>query len=96
MGTFHDGRGEFHGITIVVDTNGPAAYVGRCNTVTEEGVFFFDADVFEGETSAPATPEKEAWMRRAAQVGYWKSVEGLFVPAADVASIRRLAEIPAS
>lgn len=92
MGTFHDHRGEYHGITVVVDTHGPVAYIGRCNTVTSEGVYLFDADVFEAE-GADAAAAKEAWVRRAADVGYWKKREGLFVPAAEVASVRRLSEV---
>ena len=93
MGTFHDGKGEFHGITVVVDTHGPAAFIGRCDTVTEQGVFLFDADVFDGEGAADLPAAKDAWVRRAAQVGYWKKAERLHIPAGEVASIRRLGEV---
>ena len=93
MGTFHQDRGEFHGITVVVDTSGPVAYVGRCNMVTPEGVYFFDADRLEVEAGQDVAEAKEAWMRRAAQVGYWKKHENLHVPAAEVASIRRLGDV---
>lgn len=92
MGTFHDGKGAYHGITIVVDTHGPVAFIGRCDSVTDQGVFFFDADVFEAGDVSDVSAAKDAWVRRAAQVGYWKKVEGLHVPARDVASIRRLTE----
>ena len=30
MGTFHDGLGELHGLTVVVDTRGPQIAIGRC------------------------------------------------------------------
>ena len=93
MGTFHDGKGEYHGITIVVDTHGPAIFIGRCDTVTDRGVFLFDADVLEAGDASDVSAAKDAWVRRAAQVGYWKKVERLHVPADDVASIRRLAEV---
>lgn len=93
MGTFHQGKGEYHGITIVVDTHGPAAYIGRCDMVTEQGVFLFDADMFEAGDASDVPAAKDAWVQRAAQVGYWKKVEQLHVPAAEVASIRRLAEV---
>ena len=38
MGTFHDGLGELHGITVVVDTKGTRIAIGRCHTVTESKV----------------------------------------------------------
>ena len=31
MGTFHQGKSELHGITVVVDTTGPEIFVGRCD-----------------------------------------------------------------
>ena len=93
MGTFHHGKGEYHGITVVVDTHGPAAFIGRCDTVTPEGVFLFDADVFEADAGGDVAEAKAAWIRRAAQVGYWHRVENLHVPADEVASIHRLGEV---
>ncbi len=38
MGTFHQGKSDLHGITVVVETRGPELYVGRCDDVTERGV----------------------------------------------------------
>ena len=47
MGTFHDGMGELHGITVVVDTDGPVVYIGRCWKVDEEGIVLVDVDHYE-------------------------------------------------
>jgi len=91
MGTFHHGKGELHGITIVVDTPGPRAYIGRCDTFDDEGVVLLDVDVFDPAPGSDAT--KEAWMRKAAQVGVWKKFDGLRVPNAEIASVRRLADL---
>ena len=44
MGTFHQHRGELHGITVVVET-GAELWVGRCDTADDRGVFLLDADV---------------------------------------------------
>ena len=42
MGTFHDDKGELHGITIVVETSGPRTYIGRCFEESERGVVLLD------------------------------------------------------
>jgi hypothetical protein len=39
MGTFHQNKGELHGITVVVDTTGPEIVVGRCDDMDERGIF---------------------------------------------------------
>ena len=92
MGTFHDGMGELHGITVVVDTTGAAVFVGRCHELDDIRIVLLDADVFEeragGETKA-------AFVARAAQFGVWKSRDSVMIPRAEIASIRRLGEIAA-
>ena len=90
MGTFHQGKGELHGITVVVDTDGPEVFVGRCDEVTPEGVVLLDADLHRAEDGQPS---KEEWVRRAARFGVWARHRHLVVPRARVASIRRLGEV---
>ena len=90
MGTFHDDKGELHGITVVVDTNGAQIFVGRCDEVTDEGVILLDADVHE---EAEGAASKEEYVKRAAMVGVFKKHDRILVAKADVASIRRLGEI---
>ena len=48
MGTFHHGKSELHGITVVVDTSGPEIYVGRCHDMDDEQVILNDVDVHRG------------------------------------------------
>ncbi len=90
MGTFHHDKGEYHGITIVVDTPGPTAYIGRCDTFTADGVILLDADVYEPGADRPS---KEAWIAKAAKVGIWKKFDRVFVPNAEIAGVQRLGEV---
>jgi hypothetical protein len=90
MGTFHQGKSELHGITVVVDTDGPEIFVGRCDDVDGRGVFLHDVDVHrDGENGR----SKEDYVKRAAQLGVWKKHDHLVIPNDRVVSIRRLGEI---
>jgi hypothetical protein len=90
MGTFHQGKGELHGITVVVDTDGPEIFVGRCDDVDDRGVFLHDVDVHrDGENGR----SKEDYVKRASQLGVWKKYDHLVIPNDRVVSIRRLGEI---
>lgn len=89
MGTFHQGKSELHGITVVVETTGPELFVGRCDDVDARGVILHDADVHEGG----AGPERDRYLAKAAMFGIWKKFDRLIVPADKVTSVRRLAEL---
>jgi len=91
MGTFHQDRGEYHGITIVVDTNGPQVYIGRCHEEDDRALLLLDVAVHseghDGQT-------KEQFVQQAARRGIWKQVDRLSVPKSEIVSIRRLGDIP--
>lgn len=95
MGTFHHGKGELHGITVVVDTKDTRVFVGRCDTVLPEGVVLLDADmhdeavVAEGEESMP----KARYLENARKFGVWKKYDRIVVPADDVADVTRLGDL---
>lgn len=92
MGTFHQDKGELHGITVAVDTTGPEIYVGRCDEVLAQGVVLLDADVHrDGEGGR----SKEEWLSRAARFGVWKKHDRVVVPRERVAWVRRLGDIEA-
>lgn len=93
MGTFHHGRGDLHGITVVVDSPAATAWIGRCDTFTDEGILLLDVDVYEGDGAGG--PSKDDWIRKAAKVGHWKKHDRVFVPRAQIASVTRLGEIRA-
>lgn len=90
MGTFHQGKGELHGITVVVETVGPEVWVGRCDEVGPRGVVLHDADVHRDGDGGPSRTE---YLSRAAQFGVWKRYDHVVVPTERVTSIRRLAEL---
>ncbi len=86
----HTDRSELHGITVVVDTNGPEVFVGRCDDVTEREVILLDVDVHsEGDGGR----SKSEYLERAAQVGVWKKHDMMVLPRSRVISIRRLGEV---
>jgi hypothetical protein len=91
MGTFHHGKGDLHGITVVVDTQGPEVWIGRCDTVTPEGVILLGAD--RHEAGSEGAPSKEAWVGKAARLGVWPRHDRVLVPAASVVSIRPLSDV---
>jgi hypothetical protein len=90
MGTFHYGKSELHGITVIVDTDGPEIFVGRCDDVDERGVFLHDVDV---HSDGDGGRSKEDYVKRAAQLGVWKKYDHLVIPNERVVSIRRLGEV---
>lgn len=85
----HEHKNELHGITVVVETDGPELWVGRCDDVVAEGVILRDADVHRrGEPG----PEREGWLDRARDVGVWPRHPRVVVPAERVTAVRRLVE----
>jgi len=92
MGTFHHGRSELHGITVVVDTRGPKVFVGRCDDLDEHEVILLDADVHEDGANGRS---KNDWVREAARWGVWKKMDRVVIPRAEVASVVRLGDIAA-
>jgi len=56
MGTFHDDKGDLHGITVVAEA-GDTVYVGRCDTIDASGVILLDCDRHaEGDGSVLVVP----------------------------------------
>ena len=91
MGTFHHGKSELHGITVVVDTNGPRVFVGRCDDMDEQAVVLLDADVHEDGQGGRS---KEDYVKQAARFGVWKKHAMVTIPTAEVVSVRRLGDVP--
>lgn len=90
MGTFHQGKSELHGITVVVETTGPETYVGRCDDEDEEVVVLLDADVHRSGEDAGS---REDYLERAARLGIWPRHPRVVIPRQRVTSLRRLGEI---
>ena len=95
MGTFHHGKGDLHGITVVVDCKDDRVFVGRCDTVLPEGVVLLDGAMHDASQPDKhgKLVTKEAYLQQAAKFGVWKSFDRHVVPADDVASVQRLGEL---
>ncbi|HEV2846050.1 MAG TPA: hypothetical protein VG477_14445 [Thermoanaerobaculia bacterium] len=90
MGTFHQGKSELHGITVVVDTTGPEIFVGRCDDMDDRGILLNDVDMHrDGEGGR----SKEEYVRRAAQLGVWKKYDRMAISSDKIVSVRRLGEV---
>jgi hypothetical protein len=90
MGTFHQGKHELHGITVVVDTHGPEVYVGRCDDMDERDIVLLDVD---SHRAGDGGRSKEEYLERAARLGIWKKHDRLTLSRERVASIRRLGDL---
>jgi hypothetical protein len=89
MGTFHQDKGELHGITVVVDTVGEEIYVGRCDELTDRRIVLHDVDVHrQGDEGR----SKQEYVERAARFGVWKKFDHLTIPTEAITSVRRLGE----
>jgi hypothetical protein len=90
MGTFHQNKGELHGITVVVDTTGPEIFVGRCDDMDDRGIFLHDVDLHrDGEGGR----SKDDYEKRASRFGVFKKYDHLMIPTDRIASVRRLGEV---
>ena len=90
MGTFHTDRHELHGITVVVDTDGPEIYVGRCDDIGEAGIVLHDVDVHRDGDGGRS---KRDYVERAARFGVWKKHDRLVVPTERAVSVTPLGEL---
>ena len=89
MRTFHPDRHELHGITVVVETDGPEVWVGRCDDLDENAMILLAADVHrEGDGGL----SRAEYLERAARLGVWAKYERVALPRARVTSIRLLGQ----
>lgn len=86
----HRRLGELHGITVVVDTDGPV-YVGRFFEERDGSLLLLDADLHE--EGAGGGISKAEYLSRAARYGVWKRFPSVSVPRSGVTSVRRLADL---
>jgi hypothetical protein len=91
MGTFHSGKGELHGITVVVDTKGATVYIGRCWEMNDQQIVLLDVDEHEDGQDGRS---KQEFVRQAAKVGVWKKHDRFVIPRALVESVTLLGAIP--
>lgn len=90
MGTFHDDKGELHGITVVVDTKGAMVYIGRCDEIDDRQIVLLDVDEHE---DGQGNRSKEDFIKDAARVGVWGRIKRVALPLRLVASVTPLGKI---
>ena len=92
MGTFHHDKGELHGITVVVDTDGAQVWVGRCDTFTETQIVLLDADVHEDGHEGKS---KQQFVEQVAAMGHWSRHPHIVIPRAEIKQVQRLGDVTA-
>jgi hypothetical protein len=86
---FHPGHSELHGITVVVETNGPLTYVGRYDSEDGRGVHMLDVGVHDGATGG----SREEYVRKSAKFGIRAEHKHIVVPTAQVVRITPLGSV---
>lgn len=86
---FHPGHQELHGVTVVLETNGPRTYVGRFDHQDERGVHLHDVGV---HVATAGGPSREEFLRRCDKFGIRTELRDLVVPSGEVARMRRLVD----
>lgn len=81
---FHPGHHALHGITVVLETTGSLAYVGRFDTQDDGGVHLLDVAVHD--RSDPAS-SREEFLRRTLKFGVPVTRKHVVVPSSDVATL---------
>ena len=92
MGTFHNDKGELHGITVVVETTGRRVYVGRCDEERPEGIVLLDADHHDDGADGKSTGD---YLKFAARYGIFKKHDRLVVPRAQIRRVTPLGKLAA-
>jgi hypothetical protein len=90
VGTFHNDRGELHGITVVVETRDGDCLIGRFDLEDDRGLLLRDVDVHR---SGDADRTRAEFLDRAARFGPWPKHRALVLPRSAVATLRRLGEV---
>ena len=78
-----------HGVTVVVETEGPLTYVGRFDSEDASGVHLLDVGVHDAASGG----SKDDYVRRSAQFGIRADQKHLVVPRHEVARIIKLVEV---
>ena len=87
MNQVHVNKGPLHGITVVVDTFGPAIFVGRYFEERSDGLLLLDADK---HVEKKKSQTKHEFITTTAKNGQWKSLDRVIVPHTSIKSVDRL------
>ena len=86
---FHPGHSDLHGVTVVVETDAEAVFVGRYHEETAAGILLHD--VAEHRELAGG-PTREEFLQRTLKFGVRAAHRSLMVPAGTVRRMARLVD----
>lgn len=89
MGTFHQDKGDLHGITVVVDCP-DRVYVGRCDVMTPHFILLHDADE---HVDGAEGKSRNDYLKFAAEYGIWKKHDTLKIESSRITGVRKLGEL---
>jgi hypothetical protein len=84
-------RSPLHGITVVLDTDGPKLYIGKCHEEDDQRVLLYNAVVFEEGQDGKS---KAQWITHAAKFGFFAAIDSIAVPREQVTNITKLGDVP--
>jgi hypothetical protein len=87
---FHPGHHELHGITVVVETSGPATYVGRFDSVEAQEILLKDVGVHRSDVAGMS---KQEYLERSARFGIRVEHRQLRLASEQVSRITPLGQI---
>ena len=85
----HPGHHELHGITVVVETNGPITYVARFDTADDQAVYLLNVAIHDRGAPGPALEE---FLARTRKFGVKAEQKHLRLPSTQVRNITRLGQ----
>jgi len=88
MGTFHDDRGDLHGITVAAFA-ADTVYVGRCHEMDDQRLMLLDVDQ---HTEGQEGRTNREYLERAAKFGVWKKHDRLELTMDDIREVKPLGE----
>jgi hypothetical protein len=87
---FHPGHHALHGVTVLLETRGNHAYIGRLDTEDEAGIHLLDVAVHDPQGSGLS---KEEFVRHTLKFGVRVDRKHAVVPSAEVAAVKPLSEV---
>jgi hypothetical protein len=84
-------KSPLHGITVIVDTDSPKIYIGKCHEEDERRVLLYNAVIYEEGQDGKSKAE---WITHAAKFGFFAAHDSITVPREQVAGITKLGDVP--